>query len=208
MLISKLIRKRTRTLFQGCCFLLVPLRHQTIENPFWLPDKFLRDAQLAQTGASQVILIIAKQFFPNREESPSTRLLLRGCLRHQTQRFILETDFDPISSERTLVLSKNAALRELHDLVKIVRDQFLADDPDRKPPDEFRLEPVLDKILGRDVAETIRYPSPVSAPALNPICPCARRRDTCCFKRSNAPLTTKRMCRVLIVSRFAFPPRF
>ena len=63
------------------------------------------------------------------------------------QRLIFETDFDAVSTERALVLPEDAALRILHDLVKIFRGQFFTDHAHRQAADEFRLESVLDEVL-------------------------------------------------------------
>ena len=69
------------------------------------------------------------------------------------KRFVLETDLDPVSAKGALVLAEDAALGKLHDFVEIVRGQFFADDAHRQAADEFRLEPVFDEILRRDVLE-------------------------------------------------------
>ncbi len=71
------------------------------------------------------------------------------------QRFIFEADLDAVSAESALILAEDAALRKLHDLVKIVRAQFLADDAHRQAADEFRLETVLDEVLGGDELEQL-----------------------------------------------------
>src|SRR5947209_275083 len=66
------------------------------------------------------------------------------------ERLILEADFNSVGPKGALILPENAALRKLHDLVKIVGRQLFADHPDRQTSDELRLETVLDEILGAD----------------------------------------------------------
>src|SRR5260370_40457457 len=98
-------------------------------------------------------LVIAKQFFKHCQQSARASLLLCAGLREQTQRFVLKTDLDPISTKRALVLAEQTTLRIFHDLEKIMRIALLANHAHRQPPNEFRLESVLDEVLRSDVPE-------------------------------------------------------
>ena len=106
-----------------------------------------------EAGAGEVIFVIAKKFLPDGQQSARAGFFQGGGTRHEEKRFILEADFDPVGAESALVLPQDAALGILHDLVEIIRAQFLANDPDREAADEFRLESVLDEILRPDVLE-------------------------------------------------------
>ena len=69
--------------------------------------------------------------------------------------FVFEADLDSIGAKSAFVLPEDAALRIFHDLVKIVRGQFFADDAHGQAADEFGLESVLDKILGAHELEEL-----------------------------------------------------
>jgi hypothetical protein len=97
--------------------------------------------------------VIAKQPFKDRQQAARAGSFRRGSLCQQTQRFVLETDLDPVGAKRTLVLPKQTALGILHDVEKIIRVEFLTDYAHGQSPNEFRLEAVLDEVLCRDVLE-------------------------------------------------------
>src|SRR6266700_2850132 len=111
--------------------------------------------QLGQTRTSQIIFVVAEQLLKHREQSTRTGLFLCGGLGQQSQRFVLETDLDPISAKRSLVLPEQTALGILHDVEKIVCVEVLTNHSHRQPADEFRLEPVLNKILSGYVLEEL-----------------------------------------------------
>src|SRR5262249_59964966 len=72
-------------------------------------------------------------------------------LREQAEGFVLETDLDPISAKGALVLPEQTALGILHNVEKIISIEVLTHHAYWQAPDEFRLEPVFDKILRGDV---------------------------------------------------------
>src|SRR5207302_10006593 len=113
------------------------------------------NTQLAQARASQIILVVAEQLLKHREQATRASFFLCGSLRQQTQRFVLETDLDPISAKRALVLPEQTALGIFHDVEKIIGVEILTNHTHRQPPDEFRLEPVLNKILSGYVLEEL-----------------------------------------------------
>ena len=135
--------------FSCCC----TFRHEPLEDALRLADQLFRDAQLGQTGAGEIIFVIAEQFLPDGEQAARAGFFQGRRACHEEQRFVLETDLDAVSAEGAFVLPEDAALGILHDLVEIIRGQLFADDADREPADELRLETVFDEILGADVLE-------------------------------------------------------
>ena len=71
----------------------------------------------------------------------------------QTQRFVLKTDLDSISTKCALVLPEQTALGIFHNVEKIFRIELLTNHAHRQATDELRLETVLDEIVRRDVLE-------------------------------------------------------
>src|SRR3981189_3146953 len=72
-------------------------------------------------------------------------------MRHQPQCFVVKTDLNSISAKSALVLMEKTALREFHDLIKIVRVELFTHHSHGQSPDKFRLETVLAEIVGRAV---------------------------------------------------------
>jgi len=90
-----------------------------------------------------------------RPKRDNARIVLTGSFCEQSQRFVLETDLDPISAKRALVLPEQTALGTLHDVKKIIGVEVLTNDAHRQASDKFRLKPVLDEILRRHVLEEL-----------------------------------------------------
>src|SRR6266513_2395966 len=155
MFLAEFLCEFTRAGFEHLSLELVSLGHQLLENPLWLPHERRAHAQLAESRARQMKFVISKQFLKYGQQPARAGFFRCRSFCQQTQRFVLEADLDSVRAKRTLVLPEQTALGILHDVEKVIRVEFFANYTHRQAPNEFRLEPVLDEILRRDVLEQL-----------------------------------------------------